>query len=101
MKSSATDRSHYTNNDKGPSARTNHITLRNIRTLQIPVIKEYTPAKMIYIRKKVKLSQAVLAKVFNISPSAVRKWEVGDKRPSGASRNLYDLIERKGLEVFI
>lgn len=101
MKSFNIDESRYTENIRGASAQTNHITLRNIRSLQLPVMPEYTPARMINIRKKVRLSQAALAKVFNISPSAVRKWEVGDKSPSGASKKLYELIERKGLEVFI
>jgi len=101
MKRSNNADSRYTDTNKGASPQTKHITLRNIRNLQLPVIQEYTPAKMINIRKKVRLSQAALAKVFNISPSAVRKWEVGDKKPSGASKKLYDLIDRKGLEVFV
>ncbi len=79
----------------------NNITMKNIKKLNLSEVQEYTPAKIIYIRKKVRLSQAALAKVFNISPSAVRQWEVGDKKPSGASKKLFELLERKGLEVFI
>ena len=91
----------YGNDCKTKSSQMPNITLRNIKNLQVPAVQEYTPAKIINIRKKVRLSQAALAKVFNISPSAVRQWEIGDKRPSGASKKLYDLIERKGLEVLI
>jgi hypothetical protein len=47
------------------------------------------------------LSQAVLASVLNTSTSTVRKWEVGDKRPSGPSQKLLDIIERKGLEAVL
>jgi putative transcriptional regulator len=101
MKDSNIGGSRHTANNRGTNPRPKDITLRNIKTLQLPVIQEFTPARMIHIRKKFRLSQAALAKVFNISPSAVRKWEVGDKSPSGASKKLYDLIERKGLEVFI
>ncbi len=78
-----------------------NITLRNIEKLSIPEVQDYTPARIITIRKKVNLSQAALARIFNISVSAVRQWEIGDKKPSGTSKKLYDLIERKGLEVLI
>lgn len=101
MNGLAISESSYGNDSKTDLSLTPNITLRNIKTLQVPAVKEYTPAKIINIRKKVRLSQAALAKLFNISPSAVRQWEIGDKRPSGASKKLYDLIERKGLEVLI
>ncbi|AAP86032.1 conserved hypothetical protein (plasmid) [Cupriavidus necator H16] len=47
------------------------------------------------------MSQAVLASVLNTSLSTVRKWEVGDKKPSGPSVKLLNLIERKGLEAVL
>lgn len=101
MKGLAISESSYSSDCKTKTYQTANITLRNINTLHVPVVKEYTPLKIINIRKKVRLSQAALAKVFNISPSAVRQWEIGDRRPSGASKKLYDLIERKGLQVLI
>ncbi len=77
------------------------ITMKNIEKLCLPEIQEYSPEKIVSIRKKFKLSQAALASLFNISPSTVRKWEQGSKKPAGASRKLLDLIERKGLETLI
>ena len=53
------------------------------------------------LRERLQLSQAVLASVLNTSASSVRKWEVGDKRPSGPSQKLLNLLERKGLEALI
>ena len=47
------------------------------------------------------MSQAVFAAVLNTSLSTVQKWEVGDKKPSGPSLKLLNLIERKGLEAII
>jgi len=47
------------------------------------------------------LSQAVLASLLNTCLSTVRKWEVGNKHPSGPSLKLLDLLERKSLEVVI
>ncbi|MBA4369451.1 MAG: transcriptional regulator [Desulfobacterium sp.] len=77
------------------------ITMKNIQSLCLPEVKNYTPEKIISIRKKLKLSQAALASIFNISPSTVQKWEQGNKRPTGASKKLLDIIERKGLEAFV
>jgi putative transcriptional regulator len=56
------------------------------------------PKKIKSLREKSHVSQAVFAAVLNTSVSTVQKWEVGDKRPSGPSLKLLNLIERKGLE---
>ena len=87
--------------DLNKSGLVNDITMRNIENLCLPEIQEYTPEKIASIRKEFKLSQAALASIFNISPSTVRKWEQGNKKPAGASRKLLDIIERKGIEAFI
>ncbi|KAF3978161.1 MAG: helix-turn-helix domain-containing protein [Methylococcales symbiont of Iophon sp. n. MRB-2018] len=83
------------------SGLVNDITMKNIESLCIPDVQEYSPEKIILIRKKLKLSQAALASVFNISPSTVQKWEQGNKKPTGASKKLLDIIERKGLEALV
>jgi len=77
------------------------ITMKNIENLCLPEVRKYTPEKIISIRKKFRLSQAALASIFNISPSTVQKWEQGNKKPTGASRKLLDIIERKGIDAFI
>ncbi len=76
-------------------------TLKNMEDLCLPEIHEFSPEKIVSIREKFSLSQAGLVSVFNISPSTVQKWEQGHKKPTGALRKLLDIIERKGLEVFI
>ena len=73
--------------------------MKNIEKLCLPEIQEYTPEKIVLIRKEFKLSQAALASIFNISPSTVRKWEQGNKKPAGASRKLLDIMERKDIEA--
>lgn len=87
--------------DLNKSGLVDEITMKNIKNLCLPEVKEYSPEKIISLRKKLKLSQAALANVFNISPSTVQKWESGHKKPTGASRKLLDIIERKGIEVLI
>ena len=64
-------------------------------------VPEYDAEKIRGLRKNLHLSQAVLAAVLNTSVSTVRKWEVGDKKPSGPSLKLLNLIERKGLEAVL
>jgi putative transcriptional regulator len=66
--------------------------------LCLRAVPEYDAAKIRALREDLQLSQAVLAAVLNTSLSTVRKWEAGDKRPSGPSLKLLSLIERKGLE---
>lgn len=63
--------------------------------------QDYDAAKIKALRERLQLSQAVLALVLNTSASTVRKWEAGDKRPSGPSQRLLGLIERKGLEAVL
>lgn len=43
----------------------------------------------------------VFAAVLNTSLSSVQKWEIGDKKPSGPSLKLLNLIERKGLDAVL
>ncbi len=87
--------------DLNKSGLVNDITMKNIESLCLPEVQEYSPEKIISIRKKLKLSQAARASVFNISPSTVQKWEQGNKKPTGASKKLLDIIERKGLEALV
>ncbi|WP_297445945.1 DNA-binding transcriptional regulator [Acidiferrobacter sp.] len=62
-------------------------------------IPEYDAERIRALRKTLHVSQAVLAAALNTSVSTVRKWEVGDKKPSGPSLKLLSLIERKGPEA--
>ncbi len=87
--------------DLNKSGLVDNITMKNIENLCLPDVQEYTPEKIVSIRKKLRLSQAALASIFNISPSTVQKWEQGNKKPTGASQKLLDIIERKGIEALI
>jgi putative transcriptional regulator len=64
-------------------------------------VPEYDSQKIRALRDHLQLSQAVLAAVLNTSLSTVRKWEVGDKHPSGPSLKLLNLLDRKGLEAVL
>lgn len=74
-------------------------TLREIDTLCLPPVRAYTPAQIRKLRVRARMSQAVFAALLNTSVSTVQKWEIGEKRPSGPSLKLLNVIERKGAEA--
>jgi putative transcriptional regulator len=51
------------------------------------------------LRESYGISQAVLALYLGTSTAAVTQWELGLRRPTGATAKLLDLIRRKGLAV--
>ncbi len=75
--------------------------MRLYDALCLAPVPGYSSRRIRALRKRHKLSQAVLATVLNTSLSTVRQWEIGDKRPSGPSLKLLDLLDRKGLEALI
>lgn len=46
------------------------------------------------IRKQMNLSQSVFAKLLNVSPSSIRQWEQGKRRPTGPTKVLLELLEK-------
>ncbi len=101
MRNSISESITSTIKDLNKSGLVDEVTMKNIEKLCLPEIKNYSPEQIISIRKKLKLSQAALASVFNISPSTVQKWEGGSKKPAGASCKLLDIVERKGLDALM
>ena len=76
------------------------ITKRNMAGLEwlsVRPVPSFDAARIKALREGLNMSQSVLAKILNTSVSTVRKWELGDKCPSGPSLKLLDLLERKGL----
>ena len=69
--------------------------------LCIGSVPNYDSEQIRAMRENLKLSQSVLAAVLNTSVSTIRKWELGDKHPSGPSLKLLNLLERKGLEAVL
>ncbi len=75
--------------------------MRKYDALCLDPIPVYGSERIRTLRDRYQLSQAVLASLLNTSLSTVRQWELGDKHPSGPSRKLLNLLERKGLEALI
>lgn len=74
-------------------------TLREFDALCLPPVQPLTPCEIKAIRQRCKVSQPVFARYLNTSPSTVRQWERGVKRPRGTSLRLLDIVNRKGLEA--
>jgi putative transcriptional regulator len=74
-------------------------TLRDLDALCLAPIHELSARQIRAIRSRTQMSQAVFAAVLNTSVSTVQKWEIGEKRPSGPSLKLLNVIERKGVKA--
>jgi len=75
--------------------------MREFDTLCKLDIEPLSPQQIKSLRKRLHVSQAVFAALLNTSVSTVQKWEIGEKKPSGPSLKLLNLIERKGLEAVV
>ncbi len=71
--------------------------MREYDALCLPA-PEFSAEQIKALRQRHNLSQTVLARVLNTSPSTIRQWEIGQKHPSGPSKRLLQILERKGLE---
>ena len=63
----------------------------------LPSVKNYAPGQIKRIRLHNNVSQGVFAAYLNTSPSTIRQWEQGLKKPSGISLKVLNLIDHHGL----
>ena len=100
-KSRIFDAAHETARDLHRLGFIDNRKMRKFDVLCLDPIPAYDTEKIRALREHLKLSQPVLAVVLNTSLSTARKWEVGDKHPSGPSLKLLNLLDRKGLEAVL
>lgn len=74
-------------------------TMKQFDTWMLPPVHDLTPGEIRALREQNRVSQAVFAALLNTSISTVQKWEIGDKRPSGPSLKLLNMIQRKGIDA--
>ena len=74
-------------------------TMREYDFLCVEPVSAYSAEQIRSMRKRYRLSQAVMAAVLNTSLSTIQKWEIGDKHPAGPSLKLLSILDRKGLEA--
>jgi DNA-binding transcriptional regulator YiaG len=69
--------------------------MREFDVLTLPPVKELTAKQIRALRTRNRVSQAVFAAMLSTSVSTVQKWEIGEKRPSGPSLKLLDVIQAR------
>ena len=75
------------------------VTMREFDALCLPQLKALSATQIRKLRTKHGVSQVVFAHYLNTSPSTVRQWEQGVKRPSGPALRLLDVVSRNGLAL--
>jgi len=65
----------------------------------LPPIEHLQLEEIKQIRETSSVSQAIFAVLLNTSISTVKKWEIGQKKPTGAALKLLHLVQKKGLEI--
>ncbi len=81
------------------------IGLMDAKTMQsfdakcLPEVKNFTPNQIKQIRLREKVSQPVFAEYLNASSSTIKKWETGEKHPTGPALKLLNLVAEKGLNI--
>ena len=76
-------------------------TMHKFDIMCLPKIHKLSPEQIKKIRLRENLSQPVFAHYLNTSPSAVKKWETGERHPTGVALRLLNLIESKGLAALL
>ena len=68
-------------------------TKRELDSLGIKIPKiQLTTYQIKAIREQMNLSQTVFARLLNVSPSSIRQWEQGKRKPTGSTKVLLELL---------
>ena len=74
-------------------------TMRQFDVRCLAPVQELSSMQIKALRLREGVSQPIFAKCLNISASTVKQWEQGEKRPSGTSLKLLNLVVEKGLRI--
>lgn len=74
-------------------------TLRMLGPDALPRAKVLEPHEIVAIRERARMSQAVFARVLDVTVSTLTKWERGEIKPRGPARRLLQIIRVKGVEA--
>lgn len=74
-------------------------TMWEFEEMDVVPVEEMAPEEIRGLRLREHVSQSVFARYLNVSASLVSQWERGEKRPSGSSMKLLNLVAKNGLSV--
>ena len=77
------------------------ITIKEIESLHLEKVNVLSPKQLKKMRLSAKLSQAVIAKILNVTPSTYQKWERGEVNPRGANLKLLRLAYDHGISYIL
>jgi putative transcriptional regulator len=73
------------------------ITMRHVALDQIVRAGPLSPREIIAIREGARMSQAVFARLLDVSTGTLSKWERGELKPRGPANRLLQVIKNKGV----
>ena len=73
------------------------VTIKEIESLGLSEIEALEPEEIRAMRSKEKISQTVMARILNVTPSTYQKWERGEVHPKGANLKLLRLAYDHGV----
>lgn len=76
-------------------------TMNEFDALCLSETHELSAPKIKKIRLSSGVSQAVFAKILNVSSAAIKQWERGERKPSGSALKLLNLVEAKGIQSIL
>lgn len=79
--------------DEGIAWSKAELTLRTVEVPEEP--PEVDAETLTALRERIDMSQAVFAKVLNVSPKTVQSWEQGIRKPSQASLRLIQVFSQR------
>lgn len=77
------------------------VTIKEIETLGLSQVEELNPSEIKAMRSKEKISQSVMARILNVTPSTYQKWERGEVHPKGANLKLLRLAYDHGIHYIM
>jgi len=76
-------------------------TMRKFDELCLTPVEEFSGEDIKGLRESTGVSQAVLARILNVTTSTVGQWEREEKRPTGSALKLLSLVRSKGLSAVL
>ena len=84
-----------------PRSEANKITLRMLGPDGVPGSIEVTAKDIVAIREREHMSQAVFARLLDVTTGTLSKWERGEISPCGPARRLLLVIKAQGADALL
>jgi putative transcriptional regulator len=77
------------------------ITMRDVELDRIERAAPPSPREIVAIREGARMSQAVFARLLDVSAGTLSKWERGQLKPRGPAGRLLRIIKSKGIDAVL